>query len=435
MARNKMSLLQLTFLTALNMMGSGIIMLPAKIADVGMISLLGWVFTIVGVIALTYSFAKCGMLTDRRGGLGGFATYAFGEAGSFLTNLTYGVALLISNVAVGMTSIGYLLECLGWHASPFASDIAIACLLIFGCLINAGGARLTGRLSATVIWGVFIPLVIFVFAAPFKFDAGMFAANWCPNDTTLLSSVSQTVPMLLWCFLGLESACANSDAVDNPQKNVPIAVTLATLGVGIFYVLTTFLVGGLVPNEQLVNASAPFAVIFSLMFGSEASAVMTFLMALACAGSLISWQFTASCVLKSTAEAGFLPACFSRVNRFGAPVFGMLAIIAVQLVLLVVSATPQLFGHFEVLVDLAVVTNVTTYLLCVASLFVMLAVEEKDATNRLLSRLLAGLSVIYIFYVFTTFEPVTMTANVLIFFGGMTMYALIEAHHRMTMLK
>ena len=86
------------------------------------------------------------------------------------------------------------------------------------------------------------------------------------------------------------------------------------------------------------------------------------------------------------------------------------------------------------LVDLPVVTNATTYLLCIASLFVMLAVEEKDATNRLLSRLLAGLSVIYIFYVFTTFEPVMMTPNVLIFFGGMTMYALIEAHHRMTML-
>ena len=245
------------------------------------------------------------------------------------TCLSCSPKLLISNVSVAMTSIGYLLECLGWYASPFASDIAIACLLIFACLINVGGARLTGRLSATVIWGVFIPLVLFVFAAPFKFDADVFAANWCPGDTTLLSSVSQTVPMLLWCFLGLESACANSDAVDNPQKNVPIAVTMATLGVGIFYVLTTFLVGGLVPNEQLVNASAPFVVIFSLMFGSEASAVMTFLMALACAGSLISWQFTASCVLKSTAEAGFLPAWFSRVNRFGAPVFGMLAIIAV----------------------------------------------------------------------------------------------------------
>lgn len=427
MARNKMSVLQLTFLTALNMMGSGIIMLPAKIADVGMISLLGWAFTIVGVIALTYSFAKCGMLTDRTGGLGGFATYAFGEAGSFLTNLTYAIALLISNVAVAMTSIGYLMECTGIEASPFVGDILITLLLVVSCLVNAGGARLTGLLSATVIWGVFLPVLAFVCAAPFHFDPALFAANWNPDDVTLMSSVSDTVPMLLWCFLGLESACANSDAVDNPQKNVPIAVTLATLGVGFFYVVTTLLIGGIVPNANLVNSSAPFAVIFSMMFGSQASAVMTFLMALACAGSLISWQFTASCVFKSTADSGFLPGFFSRVNRFSAPVQGMIVILIVQIILLGVSATPQLFGHFAVLVDLAVVTNVTTYMLCMSSLFVMLAVEEKDLSSLTLSGVLAGLSLVYIFYVFSTFEHVTMTANAVIFFAGMTGYALIAA--------
>lgn len=33
-SKNKMSVLQLTILTAVNMMGSGIIMLPTKLADV-----------------------------------------------------------------------------------------------------------------------------------------------------------------------------------------------------------------------------------------------------------------------------------------------------------------------------------------------------------------------------------------------------------------
>ena len=36
--------------------------------------------------------------------------------------------------------------------------------------------------------------------------------------------------MTLWAFLGLESACANADAVDNPEKNVPKAVLGGTLG-------------------------------------------------------------------------------------------------------------------------------------------------------------------------------------------------------------
>ena len=58
---------------------------------------------------------------------------------------------------------------------------------------------------------------------------------------------------------------------------------------------------------------------------------------------------------------------------------------------------------------------------------VMLAVEEKDLSSLTLSRVLAGLSLVYIFYVFSTFEHVTMTANAVIFFAGMTGYALIAA--------
>ena len=37
--KNKMSVLQLTILTAVNMMGSGIIMLPTKLAQVGALSI------------------------------------------------------------------------------------------------------------------------------------------------------------------------------------------------------------------------------------------------------------------------------------------------------------------------------------------------------------------------------------------------------------
>ena len=42
--------------------------------------------------------------------------------------------------------------------------------------------------------------------------------------------------MTLWAFLGLESACANADAVENPEKNVPIAVLGGTLGAAVIYI-------------------------------------------------------------------------------------------------------------------------------------------------------------------------------------------------------
>ena len=65
---NKMSVLQLTILTAVNMMGSGIIMLPSKLAQVGALSIVSWLVTAVGSMALAYVFAKCGMHSKKGGG-------------------------------------------------------------------------------------------------------------------------------------------------------------------------------------------------------------------------------------------------------------------------------------------------------------------------------------------------------------------------------
>lgn len=45
---NKMGVVQLTILTMVNMMGSGIIMLPTKLAEVGTISIISRLVTAVG---------------------------------------------------------------------------------------------------------------------------------------------------------------------------------------------------------------------------------------------------------------------------------------------------------------------------------------------------------------------------------------------------
>lgn len=63
MPRRKMSVTQLTLLTSLSMMGAGIIMLPAKFAEIGAISMLSWIVTALASGAVAYVFAQCGMLS------------------------------------------------------------------------------------------------------------------------------------------------------------------------------------------------------------------------------------------------------------------------------------------------------------------------------------------------------------------------------------
>lgn len=78
----KMSLMGLTTLVAINMMGSGIIMLPASMAQLGAISLLSWLITAVGSMAIAYCFAQCGLFCTRTGGMSAYTEEAHGKSGS-----------------------------------------------------------------------------------------------------------------------------------------------------------------------------------------------------------------------------------------------------------------------------------------------------------------------------------------------------------------
>ena len=106
--QKKMSLMQLTFIVAVNMMGSGIIMLPTNMAKVGAISLLSWIVTALGSMAIAYGFAQAGLFNQRPGGMAAYAEDAYGKSGYFLTFFLYFLSLAVGNVAIAISAVGYL---------------------------------------------------------------------------------------------------------------------------------------------------------------------------------------------------------------------------------------------------------------------------------------------------------------------------------------
>lgn len=106
--KKKMTMMQLTVIVAVNMMGSGIIMLPANMAKVGAISLLSWVVTALGSMAIAYGFAQAGLFNQRPGGMSAYAEEAHGKAGFFMTFYLYFFSLAIGNVAIAISAVGYL---------------------------------------------------------------------------------------------------------------------------------------------------------------------------------------------------------------------------------------------------------------------------------------------------------------------------------------
>src|SRR5947208_10994031 len=117
----RMNLVQLAFIVAVNMMGSGIIMLPTNMAQVGAISLLSWIVTALGSMAIAYGFAQAGLFNQRPGGMSAYAEDAYGKSGYFLVFFLYFLSLAVGNVAIAISAVGYLATCFPWLAlAPMA---------------------------------------------------------------------------------------------------------------------------------------------------------------------------------------------------------------------------------------------------------------------------------------------------------------------------
>ncbi|MDU5697867.1 MAG: putrescine-ornithine antiporter [Haemophilus parainfluenzae] len=413
-------------LTMVNMMGSGIIMLPTKLAEIGTISIVSWLVTAVGSTALAYAFAQCGMFSKKSGGMGGYAEYSFGKAGNFMANYTYGVSLVIANTAIAISAVGYGSEFLGATLSPLSIALWTIFTLWLATVLNFGGARITGNISSFTIWGVIIPVVGISIIGWKWFDGTMYVNSWNPHNVPTFEAIGVSISMTLWAFLGLESACANADAVENPEKNVPIAVLGGTLGAAVIYIVSTNVIAGIVPNLELANSTAPFGLAFAHMFNETIGKVIMGLMVMSCFGSLLGWQFTIAQVFKSSAEEGYFPAFFKKVTSKDAPIVGMVTITALQTLLSLMTISPSLNKQFNVLVDLAVVTNVIPYLLSMAALAVLLKAENVAPQKYKTTVFVAFIGSLYSIYALYAAGEQAMLYGSIVTFIGWTLYGFVS---------
>ena len=423
---NKIGVVQLTILTMVNMMGSGIIMLPTKLAEIGTISIVSWLVTAVGSTALAYAFAQCGMFSRKSGGMGGYAEYSFGKAGNFMANYTYGVSLVIANTAIAISAVGYGSEFLGATLSPLSIALWTIFTLWLATVLNFGGARITGNISSFTIWGVIIPVVGISIIGWKWFDGSMYVNSWNPHNVPTFEAIGVSISMTLWAFLGLESACANSDAVENPEKNVPIAVLGGTLGAAVIYIVSTNVIAGIVPNLELANSTAPFGLAFAHMFDETIGKVIMGLMVMSCFGSLLGWQFTIAQVFKSSAEEGYFPAFFKKVTSKDAPIVGMVTITSLQTLLSLMTISPSLNKQFNVLVDLAVVTNVIPYLLSMTAPAVLLKTENVPHQKYKKTVLVAFIGSVYSIYALYAAGEQAMLYGSIVTFIGWTLYGFVS---------
>ncbi|ROR05685.1 histidine-histamine antiporter [Erwinia sp. JUb26] len=393
---HKMGVVALTLVTASNMMGSGVFMLPTNLAGIGYISLWGWLFTIIGVIAIALVFAKTSLLTPRNGGIVAYASDAFGPFVGFQTTVCYWISAWIGNVALLVAGIGYLS-----YFFPQLKDPTVGCvtaIVILWGFIGLGslGARVAGRAQSFTASCMLVVVLGIGVVGWFWFDPTMFSQVYNGTGKSDSSAIISAASIALWGFLGVESAVVSTGQVDNPERTVPKATVMGLLIASVCYVGSCTVIMGLVPHAELVNSSAPFADAARYMFGPTAGNIASALSIIACFGSISGWLILQSEGPRAGAQQGLFPQFFADVNKNDVPMKSLVFTGVLMSIVLMMTASPNLAKQFEVVILMSVFASLLPYMYALISLpIIMMSKKMNRGPTFMFYAVMVAIGMIY----------------------------------------
>jgi len=357
----KMGLLQATMLVAGNMIGTGVFLLPVNLAHVGGIAIFGWLIATAGVAALGLTFAKLGELNPQQGGPYAYARDFLGPYAGFQTNYVYWFGNWIGNIAIAVAAIGYLAELVPGITHPPGSVLATAALIWLLTFANILGPRVVGALETWTMALALLPILAIAIFGWIWFSSDTFLAGWNVSGQSDLHATSRAASMALWAYMGIESAAVSAGVIENPSRNVPLATLIGLAMAAVVYMLSSSVIMGIVPNEELRTSHAPFAEAARLVIGASGAVVISVCAVLKSVGSLGGWMMLVGQSAQAAAADGMFPRVFGRLNANGVPGVGLVIVGVLMTIVLFATISPTLADQFSRIVDLAVILIIVPY--------------------------------------------------------------------------
>jgi arginine:agmatine antiporter len=403
-----MGLLQATMLVAGNMIGTGVFLLPVNLAHVGGIAIFGWLIATLGVAALGLTFAKLGELNPQQGGPYAYARDFLGPYAGFQTNYVYWFGNWIGNIAIAVAAIGYLAELVPGITHPPGSVLATAALIWLLTFANILGPRVVGALETWTMALALIPILAIALLGWIWFNPDTFLAGWNVTGESNLHATSRAASMALWAYMGIESAAVSAGVIENPSRNVPLATLSGLALAAVVYVLSSSVIMGIVPNEELRTSHAPFAEAARLVIGSAGAIVISVCAVLKSVGSLGGWMLLVGQSAQAAANDGMFPRIFARLNSNGVPGIGLAIVGVLMTIVLFATVSPTVADQFGRIVDLAVILIIVPYVYSAVAVVKVIYDKQLPRKTFQLYKWIALTAVVYCLWAVIGGDPDTV---------------------------
>jgi amino acid transporter len=295
---------------------------------------------ILALIACLIAANSIGELSKHLPSAGSFYTFVshgihpkvgFLVAWAFLLGVIVGGPFLA--LQMGFVVAGTLNQEWGWSNDLWWIWTILVCLLIFAL----GYRGITASTRAGVLLGAFEILVFVGISLTLIVQAGsdntlqVFTTHYANNpDYEGLSGVIAASVFTILAFIGFEQAAPIAEEAHEPRRTIPLAIILACLGIGLFYILNTYASAVAFGPANMINFTADDSNPWQNVLARDAWGGIGFLLVfLALVNSIIANQNAANNSSTRTMFAmgriRLLPEGLGRLNPFGSPLVPLVA--------------------------------------------------------------------------------------------------------------
>ena len=373
----KIGLLAATSLVVGNIIGAGIFVLPASLAKFGSISIVGWLFTATGALILAKIFSNFSKkLRGKSGGPYIYSKVVFGDFIGFLVAWGYWISCWVNNAAIAVAIVSALSFFFPeLVTNPFYATLTGLSFIWFFTFTSSKGIKSSGNIQILTTIAKLIPLVLIILFGFFIFDLEIFPEfNLTDqNDFEILPVVAV---MTLYAFLGLECASIPAENIKNPEKTIPKATMAGTLISTLIYILSTIVLFGIIPAENLINSPAPFAEAGEIIGGKYFGFLISAGAAISAIGALNGWILITSYMPMTMANDRLFPKVFAKKNKKGFPYLSLLLGSILTSFVMTMNYTDGLVDRFEFLILLTTLSTLIPYFFVSVS-YILFHVEKR----------------------------------------------------------
>ena len=377
--------------------GSGIFMMPTMLAPYGLLGFGGWLVAGTGSILVALTMARLVKRIPKTGGPYVYVNEGLGDFSGFIIAWTYWVACVSAIAGISIAFVGYL----GFFLPQIASSqiyALLASLMLIWIIVflNIRSLENSSKFQLISTLLKLVPLMLIVLLGASNFDTSNLP-ELNPTNLHPISLIATVTTLVMWSFIGIETATVPADNVINPQETIPKVLIASVITILILYILVSVAIAALVPASELLNSSAPFALAASKILGVTGGAIISIGALISTLGSLNANTLTAGNLSLAAARDGLLPSKFVILTKNGTPIFSYLLTGVFVSILLMLNYTKGMVNAFVFMAMLSTLSTLIAYAFCAIAEFKFAKADAKN-TQRNNALLLSCVTFLYAFF-------------------------------------